>query len=315
LFVFAALLYFFYQAGAMDNMTVGSSHGRPASPTEILLAKLWAGAFGLTCVTAGIRMTIGFLNEKIVIDQGEITWTDWLGRTKLRAHLANTKAVLDFNTMSGQQQRKKVVADTDGGQLVFNGQIDQFAVLRDLLLTHGGSEAQSAKASQEVLRVGQLLPARTFGYRYCPTHLISFFLIALILLFGAGPYLAANFNNPPTPPLDASFLILWYLFLSLFMGLAVWMQLQGWNEKIKIGPDGVEWIDCMGRTRLKAGLDEIQHFEETTMSSNSGQRVTNGKIYTSKGIIQVSSYLRDYQDLAIEINRFVTLRNQMSDPT
>jgi hypothetical protein len=104
-------------------------------------------------------------------------------------------------------------------------------------------------------------------------------------------------TGQPEKSTSIAFPILIYTVLTCFAGIGVWMQLTGWFEQITFGPEGIRWVDFLGRVRVQPSLSKIR-----SMDCVRGN-ISVLNIYTTNGVVQCSGYLWGFDHLVTEVNK------------
>jgi len=118
---------------------------------------------------------------------------------------------------------------------------------------------------------------RTYRYLFGYLHLFSFAWIGVIVWMLYGMQTDPAMHSPSPGPV--------YAVSALFLLIGLYGQLTGWVERIKLGPQGIEWIDWKGQVRVRASLDQIRKV-----------RVVRGKYFscaieTDNGSVMTSPYM------------------------
>lgn len=239
----------------------------PGTSPEARTILSGAIAVGLVVLAGAAALIVTSKNSRIEVGNGEIVWFDWLGREKVRGVVRGAKLQKGENPSDNNIQ-----LITNGGIINAYDALDDLGRLNALLRRENG-EVDAPRATSYI-------PSeRTFSYRWTYLHFFS-----LVWCIGAGIYM----------PLLA-------LVGLPFLGIGVWLQLTGWRERISLGPDGITWIDFLGRTRVQARLDQIRE----VIRSKDDEGYSSLRVVTDEGTVQAASYLKGFNALHKEAKRVV----------
>lgn len=256
---------------------------RPLSREAALQWRWIVLGVGLASSTAVGALLAWCLNCRVEIEAGMVRGYDLLGRLNMEGPLASARIEVDKS-----KQRARIVAET--GTMRVNSGIRNFAQLRMLLHDPTVSRPPSG---QRYPKSSYVPKPQTFAYRWNAHHLVSFPWIGGMLFV-----IAMFVQSPQRGELP------FYAIFAIFLAPGIWMQLAGWQERIRLGPDGIEWIDCLGRSRVRAELDEIVGLE-----IEEGDETNTLRIETLRGKIPASEYLPGARRLMDEIRHLVQGRN------
>lgn len=243
--------------------------------------RIWNPASGI----AGIPLLL-FIGQRLRIEVsgGEIRFYDWIGRLRAQGSLAGNEVVpMPFPGPINVSQ----VRTPDGGSFMFTYFLENVQEFRTLLKT--GSIAAPPPFVQAPAVVSSV---KTYDSRWTPLHFVSAFWIFLILNAAVSPFLSQWRPNGRIAP--DSFIILGLLLL-----VSLHFHLATWNQKVRLGPDGIEWTNGLGQVVKRARLDEIKSVEGPSVWRQSI------RIETTEGTIRPLVMLRNSKELADDIRKIV----------
>lgn len=252
---------------------------RPATPDEARLM-LW-GMLGIgLLIASGTLAMIGYaLNTRVEIGNGEIREFDWRGRLKVRGSLKS--AVIG----AGGENQAKI--ETDGGAITVSTSIKNYGELKTIV-----EDKTMAAVEGKRFPVSRYVPTfQVFRPRWGQMHLSSFVWIGTLLYMGS-------------KSIDDSGPGVFELALFVFLLPGIWMQLSGWVERISLGPEGIEAIDFLGRSRVRASLEEIVEGETVKGSESSSVQ-----IHTLRGTVSAGSGYWKKGKLLEEVRKVVAGRD------
>jgi flagellar biogenesis protein FliO len=279
-----------------QNVTI---NGRQATQHEAFLMQAAFFLIGIVVFIGAICLLLMTLNRKVVLDGQEFTSYTWKGKIQLQTSLSQILSVKESAMGNGV---KKYTVSTTQGEITLDSTMRNAFALKQAL---ENSQSQSEVLTKPVIPVfaGGVLPfspfvpaERTFRYLFSGFHLFSFIWIGALIAGGR-----SAFFDPKTQGTQA---IPGILGILCFMLPGVWMQMTGWTERIKLGPDGIEWIDWKGKLRAKATLDQIREINIMTGKSRSMQ------IETDNGSVKASGDLWGFGNLKKDVERVIETRQR-----
>lgn len=295
---FAVAFLFLWSGGWLSilNSMVFSGdfvvNGRHSSVREAMPTIILSELVGFIVLSAAIGLLLHSVVARVEIEGGLVVCYDLLNRPKVRADLSEIESVTEGSTFQG----RKATVKTDRGNFSFGARIDGYLELQQRL----GEAARSGFVPAEApVRVpGPAAPLkiepRTYRYTGSYLHVFSFIWLAACGFIGSGALSATKpGSGSPVPFLLAVF---------AFASIGIWMQLTGWVERIRVDENGIEWIDFLGRQRVKATLDEIIGLNEIW------GRSSTMAIETRQGTVRASSYLWGYSKLRAQVQQIVDRR-------
>lgn len=255
-----------------SNLKVAINH-RPASPKEAVAFQWISLVFGIAAGALAIFGLCYLLFCRIEVAHGYISWYDWRGKLRMRSPVEHTR-VDEMNERS-----VKAYIDTAHGTITVRSGLNDYGLLRHVLA------GDAVLAPYE----GFVPPKTVFHYRLSYLHVFSFIWLGAVGFMGYSALTDTHQNAR------------WFaLALVPFALIGIWLQLTGWVERILIGPDGLTWIDFLGRTRVRAQLNQI-----VSTDVSSGRRGASIQIHTTVGTIRASSYLWHWRELMATADRVV----------
>lgn len=252
-------------------------NGRPASPEEAQAFMWGALSLGILIGILGIVALLYLINCRIQVAHGYISWFNWLGRLRVRGSLNGARLT------EADGKYAKAYIDTEGGEIAVRPTINDYGVLYRLVTGQGSLENEPPREY-----TGFVPPETVFRYRWSYLHIFSF------LLVGGLAFMIRAALDPATEGREiAPFMLI------PFAGIAIWMQLTGWRERIEVGRDGFKWIDWLGRVRVHARLDQVVSSDAVRHMRNSLDEPSSSTvhIHTTVGTIQANSHLRGWRHL------------------
>lgn len=229
-----------------------------------------------------------YVFARVEIDGSALEAFDGLNRSRLRCDLSEVKIIEEV----GHGQRRRVRVGTDRGQFFFTRAIVGYAELRARLEAARAGKPYAYPLSNLGTAASSAVAAKTYRSRFSLLHLFSFGWSALCLFALV----------EVVPGLSGGGLIVIVFAMSLAgLILGLCLQLKGWVERIELGPDGITWIDLLGRQRVKANLSEIVAMNEAWL-----RRAGFFSIETTRGEIPVSSDMKDYLSLKDQIDSLLS---------
>lgn len=248
-------------------------NNRPATPDEAVVLMWVSLVIGIAVAILAIVALGYILFCRIEVEHGYISWYDWRGKLKVRSTVEHTR----LDEMN-ERSVKAYIDSPDGTITVRNG-LNDYGQLKHML-----DGDQPLRPYQ-----GFLPPATAYHYRFSYAHVFSFVWLGAV---GFMAYSALTDKQQ-----DAR----WFaLALIPFAAIGVWLQLTGWVERIIIGPQGFVWIDCFGRTRVRAQLNQL-----VSTDVSESRRSASLQIHTTVGTIRASSYLWNWRHLLSMAERVV----------
>ena len=260
------------------------------TPASDALPMLYLMLFlGIAAACAAVITFCFALTARVEVSDGFVCSYNFLGAQRVKGSLATAEVQGTMGTAV------KVV--TDGGSFKVYQAIQDYGALMDLLQPKV-AEARGKRIAAERQNLASL-PTSTFSYRWTFTHLMSFVILAFVVFFDVGWFSqeSAKGNFLGAIGVAAGCTV-------VFGGVGVFLLLQGFNEKVILGPDGITWVDKFGSPRIQSGFDAIANFTINNSPSGRGT-VASLQVFTDRGTIQVSSYIRGYSDLVDILMRFV----------
>lgn len=275
-------------------------NGQPATRLQDALFGAVFGVAGLGVWAWATRLWLTWRNERIEISESQVVWSDWRGRERLRCARDPSRGV---SVARPNPRGAKYIAKFPAGQLEFSNMLGDFVLLKLILeLPATDSDPAAGYPSIKLPKPKFVPQTQTFSYRFGALYIFSFVWIALILTFAIA-FAIGGFAPRPGAPVDAGFAALFLGVLALFLLIGVWMQLTGWNERIDLGPSGIEWTDFRGQSKVRASIDDILDVDEASNGNASWLKIT-----TAQGVVQASSNLRGYSELRAEVQHVVSSR-------
>lgn len=216
---------------------------------------------------------------RIEIEEGQIRSFNWMGRQSVQGRLA------------GNQVRSKVAigplkvfeVETDGGKIMFSNLLVGVDELQSLLLKYSAISSSPVFDSFE-----KTSSVRVYDSRWTALHFVSAFWLLMPIGLAISDYRARHFVDPALIMLGGM-LVLYVIYL----------QLNIWNQKICIGPDGIEWINGFGEVVVRARLDEIQAIHGPSLWRQLM------RIETAQGTIRPRVMIRESARLTTDLQRIL----------
>lgn len=252
---------------------------RPASPEEARVLTWLMLGIGVLVATGALAMIGCVSNTQIEVENGEIRSYDLLGRVRVRGSLASA-------TIRGSGRESWLKVETDGGTIDLSSAISNYGELKTTI------EDKAVPREWKSFPISSYIPtAQTFMARWGNMHLLSF-----VWLVGCGWFIRETFEEWP------------FLLGGLLLALpGVWMQLVGWFERIQIGPEGIEFIDFLGRSRVRARLDEIVGGD-----LDGGSESLSATIHTLRGTVTAGQNYVGQENLIYEVEKVIAGRERVA---
>lgn len=282
-----------FGAGGVDVLITGqvTINDRPGTPAEAATRGIVMVVAALVGFFAAIRLLLTYLNERIVVGDGMIRWYDWRGAEKASGELAYAEPLRERPGMNGLIRASVKVGERE---IRFNKTLEGYGILKELLTpsTDAGKPDLPAEKPTYTPAYG------VYRYRGGIQHLFSFIWIGGVVAMSVGVLAIGRQDSGA---------YLFFVLLVPFLALGIWMHAASWIERIELGPEGIKWVDWKGAVRVEAPLNEIVTLDETRSSNEDGVTWFL-RIYTKRGAVKASSYLRPYSKFKAEIQAVLNSR-------
>lgn len=274
--------------------------GNPISINDRMVTFQEAPLMYAPFLAVGVGTAIGdsiflawLLTARFEVENGRVRHYTRFGKLRFDEPIANIK--VEGEKAGSSDGMRKLVLDVNGRKEKVWNSITRYTELKRLLETKSVTPEAEPVARTEP--VALYYPSeRVFHYRYSYLHWMSCFLtgfmgVMVVMLFSGS---ISNADNP------------WLMlaFMSPFFMMAAWLQLTGWVEQIKLGPNGIEWRDWKGKIRCSVSLNEI--VDKLYQPGEAPYYI----IETKQGEIRANSYLKGFNDLMGEVDKVVGSRRR-----
>ena len=143
-----------------------------------------------------------------------------------------------------------------------------------------------------------------FDYRWSPSHLWSFALLAVGVL-GPPGFIWQGLTHPGSSlPTTIGGAIITGV---IFGGFGLYFQLQGWNERVCLRDGVIVWVNCVGKSQIRSPYGELQDLKCATVSGSSNSRsLVTLTFFTPQGQFSANSNLHHFEDLRSDMAKLIT---------
>ncbi len=279
--------------GAVSGLVTHSQNvtiqGRQATPEEAFWFQFAMVPIGLAVLGAGVALLMYTINRRIVLERDWLTNHDWRGRKTVECGLNEIQSVVESKASNGISN---LLVTTSKGNFKFDSQIRNYADLRQILGNSNQSEITSLIPDTVGIASKYVPNKRTFRYLLSFLHIFSFLWLGIIMS------MVVSFARDPA--FVQGSIIPFIVAAVLFGSIGVWMQMTGWIERITLGADGIEWIDWLGRVRVRASLEDIRDVRVIQ-----GSKSRSGEIETRQGPIKFSSNIWGFSELVGDVKKII----------
>lgn len=292
-----------FAGGGIYSLATGNQHAtindRLATPQEAMTMSAIGTVIGLAVLIGAICLLMYILNRRVMLEGNEIAAFNWKGVLEVKTNLDQILSIKEDGSLEGV---KKFLVKTSQGDFKFDSSMRNYFALKKAMEESQGAQFEAPKAvpvfSGGVLPLSPFIPKeRTFRYTFGYMHLFSFVWVGAIF------WMAHGILTTPTSPGSSPPAVM-LVGLLFFLAPGIWMQMTGWIEQIRLGPDGIQWIDWKGKTRAKATLDQIRE-----IIMNRGE-TSSIQIETDNGSVKASSYLWGFGNLRTDVEKVIESRRE-----